>query len=87
MTQHLLIENWNFHEIRREGQEPQKFVEAWVKQKSGVEPVAVMVFERQNAAAVVMPSAEVATQFRCVGAIWSAAGGCLGQGRVDVHTV
>jgi hypothetical protein len=59
------VEGLSFYEIRKDGDVPQKFVEKLVKQKCGKEPVAVIVFERQNAAAVVLPDSETAAQLRC----------------------
>jgi hypothetical protein len=60
----VLIEQLNFHEMRKEGLVPQKVVEQLVWEKVKREPVMVMLFDRQGAAAVVMPDAETAVQLR-----------------------
>jgi hypothetical protein len=63
-SQYVLIEQLNFHEMRKEGLVPQKVVEQLVWEKVKREPVMVMLFDRQGAAAVVMPDAETAVQLR-----------------------
>ncbi|KAF6254418.1 hypothetical protein COO60DRAFT_319816 [Scenedesmus sp. NREL 46B-D3] len=61
-TQHVLVEGLNFHEMRREGLAPRQVVEQLVLEKCNRAPVAVLLFERQNAAAVVLPDRDAAVQ-------------------------
>ncbi|WIA12834.1 hypothetical protein OEZ85_006462 [Tetradesmus obliquus] len=60
-SQHLLLEGLSFHEIARDGKDPKAVVTQLVLDRCDKEPVAVILFERQNAAAVVMPDKETAT--------------------------
>jgi hypothetical protein len=61
-SQYVLIEQLNFHEIRKDGLVPQQAVEKLVWEKVSRQPVMVMMFERQGAAAVVMPDEATAVQ-------------------------
>jgi hypothetical protein len=61
-SQYVLIEQLNLRDMRKEGLAPEQVVKQLVWDKVEREPVMVMLFDRQGAAAVVMPDAATAVQ-------------------------
>eukprot|EP00775_Hariotina_reticulata_P004760 gene4760-5009_t len=60
MTPYVLLECVDFYMLHKRGKDPEMELKALIKEKTGEEPILMWLFQRQEAAAVCMPSKDSA---------------------------